>query len=445
MSEQGRNITETILTQIPIVIFGLISGIFLTRLLGPEGKGTYALFQANSQLLSMFLTLSFSNGIVFFISNKKIHEKYIFGSSLLIILLATIIAFIFIFFNNPIQKLLIPKEFSSIFFKWYLFLLIEIGIINTFFSSYFQGRKIFRIVNILNFLNSIFNIVIFGFVFILYENNYYNISNKEIFLLTVLIILFQTIIYSVLFLKQNVSFLVIPPKNILYQFYKYSFGMYLTIMVNFFNYRLAMWFIVNYSNTTELGYYSLSFSVGQLILTLTNAITLISYSYLSSQTIENGLIKLSFLSRINTFFMIIISLILFFFSNILIQILYGHEFNSSVLPLKIIIFGQFFLSLSSILAVFIMAKGNIYINALINSICLILTIILNEVFVPEFGIIGSSISYSMVFLSMFIMFNLYMKYKYKIQLNHFYLFKKNDFVKLNNFIKIFLRKFFMSH
>ena len=41
------NIIRTFSTQIPSIIISIVSGIFLTRLLGVEGKGIYALFFAN--------------------------------------------------------------------------------------------------------------------------------------------------------------------------------------------------------------------------------------------------------------------------------------------------------------------------------------------------------------------------------------------------------------
>jgi O-antigen/teichoic acid export membrane protein len=39
MSSAGKNIMGTVFFQVPTLILGIIGGIFLTRLLGPEGKG----------------------------------------------------------------------------------------------------------------------------------------------------------------------------------------------------------------------------------------------------------------------------------------------------------------------------------------------------------------------------------------------------------------------
>jgi hypothetical protein len=57
-----RDIPETIFVQLPSLILGIITGVFITRLLGPEGKGVYAILYANSELLVLFLTLGIDLG-----------------------------------------------------------------------------------------------------------------------------------------------------------------------------------------------------------------------------------------------------------------------------------------------------------------------------------------------------------------------------------------------
>ena len=121
MSSLSKNILQTFRLNIPTIFLGVVAGIFITRLLGPEGKGVYTLFQANAQLLSVFLGVSFAQSMIYFISNKKIPKKYVFGNALAIIFLASIISFALIFIDNPIQSLLIPEEYRTLFFKWYFF------------------------------------------------------------------------------------------------------------------------------------------------------------------------------------------------------------------------------------------------------------------------------------------------------------------------------------
>ena len=77
MKSISKSAIYTILTQIPAQIFGVIAGVFITRILGPEGRGVYALFFADISLLSTILGFSVGTAITFYIANKKIaREKF---------------------------------------------------------------------------------------------------------------------------------------------------------------------------------------------------------------------------------------------------------------------------------------------------------------------------------------------------------------------------------
>ena len=74
----SSNIFQTFVVQIPNYILGIAAGIFITRQLGPEGKGVYAFFIANMQLLVMFFGFNITGGLKYFVANKKM-AGVIFG------------------------------------------------------------------------------------------------------------------------------------------------------------------------------------------------------------------------------------------------------------------------------------------------------------------------------------------------------------------------------
>ena len=59
------NILRTFSTQIPSIILSIISGIFLTRLLGVEGKGIQAIFYANMEIMVMLFAMGCDMGIIY--------------------------------------------------------------------------------------------------------------------------------------------------------------------------------------------------------------------------------------------------------------------------------------------------------------------------------------------------------------------------------------------
>ena len=70
-----RNIIATFFTQVPVIALKFLAGIIVTRLIGAEGKGIYAIFIANIELLALFFSISANTGSTYFISTKEISEK----------------------------------------------------------------------------------------------------------------------------------------------------------------------------------------------------------------------------------------------------------------------------------------------------------------------------------------------------------------------------------
>ena len=118
MKSISKSAIYTILTQIPAQIFGVIAGVFITRILGPEGRGVYALFFADISLLSTILGFSVGTAITFYIANKKIAREKTIGISLLFSLVTILLSFIvlLIWLNLPIAQVFIPEEHINVSF-----------------------------------------------------------------------------------------------------------------------------------------------------------------------------------------------------------------------------------------------------------------------------------------------------------------------------------------
>ncbi|HIP31151.1 MAG TPA: hypothetical protein EYG86_00170, partial [Crocinitomicaceae bacterium] len=68
MNSFSKSAVYTFLTQIPTQLFGIISGIFITRMLGPEGKGIYAIFYADISLFITILGFSINTAIIHYLA-----------------------------------------------------------------------------------------------------------------------------------------------------------------------------------------------------------------------------------------------------------------------------------------------------------------------------------------------------------------------------------------
>ena len=61
----ARQITSTFVTKIISFVFAFIGSVFLTRLLGPEGKGIHAFISANVLLFSLLIGMDMLNSLTY--------------------------------------------------------------------------------------------------------------------------------------------------------------------------------------------------------------------------------------------------------------------------------------------------------------------------------------------------------------------------------------------
>jgi O-antigen/teichoic acid export membrane protein len=89
----SKNAKYSILTQIPTQIFGIISGIFITRILGAEGRGLYAIYYADISLFTTLLDFSIITALIYFTASKKITESKIIGIASVFSILTVLLTF----------------------------------------------------------------------------------------------------------------------------------------------------------------------------------------------------------------------------------------------------------------------------------------------------------------------------------------------------------------
>ncbi len=245
----NKSIFYTFLTQIPTQALGIVSGIFITRLLGPEGKGIYALFLADVNLFVLFFGLSINSAIVYFVNSEKINTHKVSGISFIIFLLGTIGSILAIIFMQKFglsQSLLgIDESYKPLFVL--VIVNIAVTLLNSIFGGFLQAFKAFRPINQLAFFNSGLNILFFGGVFYLSGINKFIPSLTQIIGLSSFVLGLNCVFYLSAYLKyvKIMPSIDLSFKNDVKPFVKYMGTGHLSQLINFLNYRLDLW-IMNY-------------------------------------------------------------------------------------------------------------------------------------------------------------------------------------------------------
>lgn len=424
------NIIRTFSTQVPSLIISIISGIFLTRLLGAEGKGVYAIFYANIEIMVMVFMLGCDMGIIYFGSNKKIENSKLQGMAIYIIaLFIPVLGLIIIPFK---LQFLFPGDYDGMFFKFFLLGMFCLQLVNTLIGAFLKTTKSFKYINRISLINSVFNVLTYSSLYFLHTKGYITVDVKFIFKTSLLIICLNSLMWIYSFIKEvefNPDF-KLSLKNDVKPFFNYISPVFISLIINFLNYRLDIWIVSYYKGNVQLGLYVLAVNFAQFILLYSKIIGSVMMPYLSEDNDEQRVKYFTIYSRINFLSVILMVLVLAFIGNYFLVWLYGEEFALSAEPFGILLIGMVFTAMSQLFSIMLFSKGKNNVALIANTIGLVSTVVLDFILIPQYGIVGAAWATSLSYMVLFAVLLSNLLIKEKIKVLDLFLLKKTDFKML---------------
>ncbi len=445
MSEQrtiSKNITQTFIVQIPNYVLGVVAGIFLTRHLGPQGKGIYTLLLTNVQLLVMFLGLNLPGAIQYFMANKKIDAARLKGVSLLLLLFGSLLVFAFLFLIPGGGEAFLTKDYDTFFFRCYIFISFFITNFNALLTGFLQGNHNFKSVNRLSLINGTLNFILFTSLYYASKYNLIKAELAEVLVLTVLVLVVNTFILLLAFQKNiKIKWGLRVSGSDLKTLIVFLIPAYISVLVNFFNYRLTIWLVNYYEGTENLGYFSLALNFAQMMLMVTMAINTVLFPYFASKTDWDSAVKdFSFALKINMGIMLGATLALVLFSSFLIPLFYGEIFNPSIGAVKILAVGTFFCSQAQVFGHFLGARNKNWVNTIIYAVALTCLGVLGAILIPIYGIEGAAMASGASYFVMFTIFCIFVKVKYNVELLSLFVITKTDIQRAKGILSRITKK-----
>ncbi len=273
--------------QIVSLGLGVIAGIFITRLLGPEGRGIYAIYKANIEFLLLFLAFGMGSVITYYASNEKISLRKLLGIGSISFLLGTL-GMMFLILMLPqtsIKRLFFPENYDGVFFQIYVLLSFIFGFLATILTGFLNGKKYFRDTNITKFIYSTILLIVIVTFYFYFTSTSLKTNTKYIFVITLVLSAFNFLLLAYFFLSKfrgeiSLSLRVTKELRVAIGF---IYLVYIGELINFLNYRLDIWLVEYYTNSYQLGLYSLAVSFSQLLWLIATPITLVLLPYLNAQ------------------------------------------------------------------------------------------------------------------------------------------------------------------
>ncbi len=427
-----KNAGMTFINKLIFIILGMVSSVFLARLLGPEKRGVYAMVVMLPSTLSLIFAIGIPSSNVYHVAKKKKIKEIIKFNNLL----GSILIFIGIMFG-----VLIVLYFSKVLFpgipkKLLLFGLLSypLFLINSFMLSLFLGLQEISIYNRINLYQKIFSTVL-----IVVASYFWGIMGAIASLNLTSLFLFVQCKARLRRLNVNIENSKDLDKK---EFIKYGLKSYFSDIVAFLNYKVDIFFINFFLNPASTGIYVVAVSLAEKIWIVTSSVSLVTYPKLaeiSDDEIEHT--NLTILTAKWVFYLtLIIVLFLGFTSKYIINILYGVDYSQVTLPFILLLPGICLGSMSKIISNSFASLGKPEINLYMGILVLLLNVSLNIILIPKYGLIGGAIatsfSYSTVTVS-----KLYILHKLQhINTLKVFIFNKTDLILIKKLVNSLMLK-----
>lgn len=424
----SKNIFYNLLSQLPQILSGLVVSILSTRILGPEGKGVFGILTYDLLLFGLIMNLGIQMATGYFISSKQTEPHKVLGMGIYhwLINLVLLGSVFFVMLQVSPSNILIPEMENQWVPYAYVFASFGLNYMNTLFNAIFVGSKKFRFINQSLLLKALSSILLFSILYYFHLQNELGIN--EVMVATFLVIVLQSLFWLISYVKE----IGIAPqmgRGVLAQvsmFLGFSLIGYFSNIMNFINYRLDLWVVEYFSTIDQVGYYVLAVNLTQMMWLVSDPIAGILKPNLADPDVKDRVPVFSAFQRANASIILLISLVAWVLADFIIVLLYGEEFNSSVLPFKILLIGNYFACSSKVFAVFNFVTNNIKYNLQATGFGLILTIIFDLWFIPENGIIGAAWASNIAYFGTFAYLVVICRLKLDLKINNLFLFTKKD-------------------
>ena len=386
-----RNTAIILTSKIVLCILNFAKSVLINRILGPFGKGQYALITLIPKLLTTFGSLGIGVSNVYYTGRGKDSISHIVSTSLVVAVILGFILIGLLFFSIDYipDSLLKDVQNNKILISS---LIIPFGLLNIFFSSVLLGSDRTKEVGVLWILAPS-TLILYLIVLTIFLKTGVMGAVSAWILSTM-----SVTVFSVIFIRQRIKIQFKINMHFLKKSLIYGLKAHIGACTQFLNYRLDMFFVQYFLGFTQLGYYSLAVAFSELLWDVPYSVSTALFPKVSSSSMDEASRLTPKICRNTIFVMIILSICVFAFCEIIIRIAYSPVFLPSVVPLRILLPGVIILSISKVLSGDLSGRGMPIYSTRASIASLFLNVPLNFLLIPKWGIAGaafaSTVSYT---------------------------------------------------
>jgi O-antigen/teichoic acid export membrane protein len=396
-----KNISFTFGSQIVTSFLTFVASIYLTRILGSEGRGVYAIFINALAFATLFFGFSIQSSVIYLINSGKVELSRLLGSLFLFCFISTGAVFLALVLLIDVDLIYValPENFQSPLYILLFVFMYMASLVNSVVAAIMSAFKRFTAQGVLSLIPAAFSLITYVLVYHFWLAEI-NGQGFRFVLIVTLASLILTTVFTGTFLARELG--ITPSLSLLHLrdlriLFAFSLVAYFGNVLQVLSYRLDFWFVDFYSGKSQLGIYSLATQLVQLLWLLPNAAATVLYSHAASKSSTDAIRLAQKLAGTVLFATVVCSgglAIVFHFS---ITDLYGSEFGQAVPLILILIVGTIPFSIATILGAFFASRGQYKTNLYGAMGGFLISLVLYPSLIRSYGVWGgawaSSISY----------------------------------------------------
>lgn len=382
--------------------------LFIAKIAGPEGYGYFSIFIAEVAVISIVLGLCLEGPVLYFVSKNKLGFSVLVNMALSL-LVFQFIAFAIIYFTAKyffLHPLFLTSEKNEgvVWGGIYVFSLLIYNYCNAFLSG--KGKFFPQI-----YLFTILQVVLLIIVAILYKLQllpalFFRKAENIIPLFCCMFIIQAAIgVFLTVSIANEKLTITNPFKKLPAGFINYAAMVFLGNLIQFFAYRADIWLLDFFKTKAEVGQYALAVKIGQIWWVLPQLLGTMIFPLAALEHTDFSEKKFRKYIKLTLFISIAGALVAALFLPYFIYNTAGSGYKPVYHLLLILLPGLIFFTFTILFTAKLPGEGNIKINVLASTICLVLIIILDVILIPDYGATGAAIASSIAYTgcSIFVM------------------------------------------
>lgn len=418
-------------SNILIILLGLCTSVITARFIGPEGNGIIAGLLVYPSLFMTIGSLGIRQSTTYFMGKGIYAEEQIKTAITQIWMLTTVISITCCFFLMHYFS----KSGSNLLLVFFALLPIPFSLFTTYNSGIFLGKNDLATYNKINWIPPV--IVLIGtLIFVVVAK--LDVAGAMLASITGPLVMSTILLFRNKFIQAfSLSFDWKIIKSMLSLGIVYATSL---LVINL-NYKADVILLDKLSNPFEIGIYSKGSAITQYLWQIPMLLSTIVFARSAVSKNEVGFsLKVAQLLRLSFLIIGFASLVLFVLSEFVIVGLYGEAFRNSSIVLKSLLPGVVILTVFKVMNMDLAGKGKPWVAMKAMIPALIVNIILNILFIPEYGANGAAISSTISYALAGLLFLYFYSKEVKIPIRTILSYKKTDFDPIKAIIlKIYKR------